>query len=75
MPSWIPGDDYMINFRKGDPYTKVEEGYARLPGDGYAALHPELEASIRKTIPTSRSCAPWVTSLPTAGSTRRFTAD
>jgi len=43
MPSWIPGDDYMINFRKGDPYTKVEEGYARLPGDGYAALHPELE--------------------------------
>jgi hypothetical protein len=33
----------MINFQKGDPYTKVEEGYARLPGAGYAALHPELE--------------------------------
>ena len=43
MPSWIPGDDYMINFRKGDPYTKVDEGYARLPGAGYTALHPELE--------------------------------
>jgi hypothetical protein len=43
MPSWIPGEDYMTNFRKGDPYTKVDEGYARLPGAGYAALHPELE--------------------------------
>ena len=31
------------NFKKGDPYTKVDEGYARLPGAGYAALHPELE--------------------------------
>jgi hypothetical protein len=43
MPSWIPGDDYMTNFRKGDPYTKVDEGYARLPGAGYEALHPEVE--------------------------------
>ena len=43
MPSWIPGDDYLTNFHKGDPYIKVEEGYARLPGAGYAALHPELE--------------------------------
>lgn len=43
MPSWMPGDDHMINFKKGDPYTKVDEGYARLPGAGYTALHPELE--------------------------------
>lgn len=43
MPSWIPGEDHLINFRKGDPYTKIDEGYARLPGAGYAALHPELE--------------------------------
>jgi hypothetical protein len=43
MPSWIPGEDHLINFRKGDPYTKVDEGYARLPGAGYEALHPELE--------------------------------
>jgi hypothetical protein len=20
MPSWIPGEDYLINFQKGDPY-------------------------------------------------------
>jgi hypothetical protein len=36
MPSWIPGEDHLINFQKGDPYTKVDEGYARLPGGGYA---------------------------------------
>jgi hypothetical protein len=43
MPDWLPGDDYFINFRVGDPYTKVAEGYARLPGAGYEALHPEVE--------------------------------
>jgi hypothetical protein len=43
MPSWMPGDDYMVNFRKGDPYVKIDEGYARLPGAGYTAIHPELE--------------------------------
>ncbi len=43
MPSWMPGEDYLINFQKGDPYIKVDEGYARLPGTGYEALHPELE--------------------------------
>ena len=42
-PSWLPGDDYYTNFHKGDPFTKVPEGYARLPGPGYAALHPELK--------------------------------
>ena len=43
MPSWMPGDDYMVNFRKGDPYVKLDEGFARLPGAGYEALHPELK--------------------------------
>jgi hypothetical protein len=42
-PSWLPGDDYYTNFKVGDPYTKVNEGYARLPGAGYEALHPELK--------------------------------
>jgi hypothetical protein len=41
--SWLPGDDYYTNFHKGDPFLKVDEGYARLPGEGYAALHPELK--------------------------------
>jgi hypothetical protein len=39
----MPGKDYLIDFRKGDPYIKVDEGFARLPGAGYEALHPELE--------------------------------
>jgi hypothetical protein len=39
----MPGDDYLTDFRKGDPYVKVDEGYARLPGPGYEALHPELK--------------------------------
>jgi hypothetical protein len=43
MPSWMPGDDYLTNFRVGDPYTKIDQGFARLPGAGYAAIHPELE--------------------------------
>ena len=43
MPSWMPGEDYYTNFRKGDPYIKVDQGFARLPGEGYAALHPELK--------------------------------
>jgi hypothetical protein len=43
MPSWLPGDDYMTNFRKGDPYVRIDDGYARLPGAGYEALHPELK--------------------------------
>ena len=42
-PSWLPGDDYYTNFHEGDPFIKVPEGYARLPGAGYEALHPELE--------------------------------
>ena len=43
MPSWLPGDDYMTNFKVGDPYIGIDDGYARLPGAGYEALHPELK--------------------------------
>lgn len=43
MPDWLPGEDYLINFREGDPYSKVDQGYARLPGTGYASLHPEVD--------------------------------
>jgi hypothetical protein len=38
----MPGEDYLTNFRKGDPYIKVDEGYVRLPGAGYEAVHPEI---------------------------------
>lgn len=43
MPSWLPGDDYMTNFKVGDPYVGIDDGYARLPGAGCEALHPELK--------------------------------
>jgi hypothetical protein len=43
MPSWMPGDDYLTNFRVGDPYIKVDQGFARLPGAGCEAIHQELK--------------------------------
>lgn len=52
MPRWLPGEDYMINFRTGDPFAKIPEGGARLPGPGYAALHPELEGISPEAYPT-----------------------
>ena len=51
MPSWLPGDDYMTNFKVGDPYVRVDDGYARLPGAGYEALHPELEGLNHEDYP------------------------
>lgn len=38
MPSWLPD-----RFKQGDPYSSIEWGEARLPGAGYASLHPELK--------------------------------
>ena len=32
---FLPGSDYFINFKQGDPYTKVQEGELRLPGVAY----------------------------------------
>jgi hypothetical protein len=43
MPSWMPGEDYFTNFRVGDPFVKTSDGFSRLPGAGYEALHPEVE--------------------------------
>lgn len=38
MPSWMPD-----KFRRGDPYTKIQNAYARLPGEGFEAVFPVLE--------------------------------
>jgi hypothetical protein len=54
MPSWLPGDDYMTNFKVGDPYVRVDDGYARLPGAGYEALHPELKGLNPEDYPDIR---------------------
>ena len=44
MPEWLPGSEYFIDFKHGDPYTKVANGEMRLPGDAYQTLyklHPD----------------------------------
>ena len=46
MPSWMPS-----RFHRGDPYRKVELGYARMPGSGYEALHPELQGLTPENYP------------------------
>ena len=43
MPEWLPGEEYFINFLIGDPFTKIPRGEFRLPGPGYAAIHPEIK--------------------------------
>lgn len=39
MPSWMPGSNYMTDFKHGDPYSKVDNGEERLPGQGYERLY------------------------------------
>lgn len=39
MPSWMPGSSYFTDFKHGDPYSKVDNGEERLPGEGYERLH------------------------------------
>lgn len=44
MPDWMPGSEYFIDFKHGDPYTKVANGEMRLPGESYETLydlHPD----------------------------------
>lgn len=39
MPSWMPGRNYFTDFKHGDPYSKIENGEERLPGEGYERLY------------------------------------
>lgn len=44
MPPWLPGADYFINYRLGDPYAAIPFGEVRLPGEAYErthVLHPD----------------------------------
>ncbi len=43
MPSWMPGSDYITDFKSGDPFLKVKDGYYRLPGAGFASRYEGLE--------------------------------
>ena len=42
IPSWMP-QDYFLDLTHGNPFEKVKEAEIRLPGPGYASLHPEVE--------------------------------
>lgn len=43
MPSWMPGSDYYQDFKHGDPFLKVKDGYYRLPGEGFATRYEDLK--------------------------------
>ncbi len=42
-PSWLPENDYWQDFKHGNYFSKVKEGWLRLPGAGYETLNPELQ--------------------------------
>jgi len=46
-----------FSLRKGDPCIKVDQGYARLPGAGYKALHPELKGTNPEDYPNIHKLA------------------
>jgi hypothetical protein len=55
MPGWMPGPEYLIDFRHGDPYSKIARGEIRLPGEAYESIHhPKLlqtrASSIGKSV-------------------------
>jgi hypothetical protein len=52
MPDWLPGEGQRgPDLLHGDPYAKLTLGESRLPGEGYAALHPELKGLDPKDYP------------------------
>src|SRR5690606_7302962 len=56
MPSWMPGSNYIINFKEGDPYARIPHGEYRLPGPGYERMHgiPPLEERLAAMFPDSQ---------------------
>lgn len=52
---WMPGaQERSPDFTTGDPFTKVTQAELRLPGPGYAQLHPELEGVDPNKYPLPR---------------------
>lgn len=44
MPDWVPGSEYFVDFKHGDPYIKIPRGEMRMPGEAYEKLynlHPD----------------------------------
>lgn len=40
LPTWMPGENYFLNFQRASIYGKVPEPWLTLPGAGWAAAHP-----------------------------------
>jgi len=59
MPDWLPGSDYMINFREGDPYALIQSGELRLPGEAYKKLHGNNQYSAIQRVKILADVAPW----------------
>jgi hypothetical protein len=57
MPSWLPGSEYFLDLKHGDPYTKIPRGEIRLPGEAYERVHHEVNlmhtraSSLGKSVP------------------------
>jgi hypothetical protein len=39
MPDWMPGLEYFVDFKHGDPFIKIPKGEGRLPGPGYESIN------------------------------------
>jgi hypothetical protein len=59
MPGWLPGSDYMTNFREGDPYALIQSGELRLPGEAYSKLHGNKGYSAIDRVNILSDVAPW----------------
>jgi hypothetical protein len=57
--SWLPGDDYYTNFHNGDPFIKIDDGYARLPAPAMRRSIQNSKTSTQRTIQTSTRCPSW----------------
>lgn len=38
MPNWMPGSEFYVDYHHGDPFSKIEMGEARLPGESYETI-------------------------------------
>jgi hypothetical protein len=51
MPTWMPGQGFHTNFQEGDPFTKIADGYYRLPGEGFASRYEDLKGMNPENYP------------------------
>lgn len=50
VPSWFP-KDYFLDYEHGNPFDVIPEAEIRMPGPGYAALHPEVAGLTAEEYP------------------------